>query len=59
MFAARWIAETEHEQERGSWEPTDANLAQVFAGCVRPLDARLYPLLREQLEERSWLEVPA
>jgi hypothetical protein len=55
-FAARWIAETEHEDRTdGPWPASDANLAQVFAGCVRPLDARLYPLLREQLADRTWL----
>lgn len=56
-FAARWLAETENRGE--SWQPSDRNLAQVFAGCVRPLARELYPLLREQLADRSWLEVSA
>lgn len=43
-------------ESRTSWQPTDANLAQVFAGCVKPLARELYPLLREQLADRSWLE---
>jgi len=59
--AARWIAETEGEQVEpgGPWSPSDANLAQVFADVVKPIRHELYGLVREQLADRSWLEVSA
>jgi hypothetical protein len=56
MFAAKWLADTEGEGNQGQvWPTTDANLAQVFAGCVKPPDQRLYPAIRAKLADRSWL----
>jgi hypothetical protein len=56
MFAAKWLADTEGEGNQGEvWPTTDANLAQVFAGCVKPPDQRLYPAIRAKLADRSWL----
>ena len=55
-FAARWLAETESAEPPATWPTSDANLAQVFASTCKPIRAELYPLVREQLADRSWLE---
>jgi hypothetical protein len=55
MFAAKWLADTERREPPEVWPTTDANLAQVFAGCVKPPPASLYPAIRAKLANRSWL----
>jgi hypothetical protein len=33
-------------------EPTDENLAAIFAGCVRPPEAKWYPAIRAAIANR-------
>lgn len=46
--AARFAAETISGEPGRYLEPTDANLAQVLAACVKPPSADLYPRIRDQ-----------
>ncbi|MCQ1581232.1 hypothetical protein [Streptomyces parvus] len=48
-FAAKWRAETVCAEPPVRREPTDEALAECFARTVRPLDAGLYPLVRQEL----------
>ncbi|MFB8023576.1 hypothetical protein ACFC36_33940 [Streptomyces rubiginosohelvolus] len=48
-FAAKWRAETVCAEPPVRREPTDEALAECFARTVRPLDAELYPLVRQEL----------
>ncbi|MFG3399034.1 hypothetical protein [Streptomyces parvus] len=48
-FAAKWRAETVCAEPPVRREPTDEALAECFAHTVRPLDAELYPLVRQEL----------
>ncbi|MFI1532134.1 hypothetical protein [Streptomyces griseus] len=48
-FAAKWRAETVCAEPPVRREPTDGALAECFAHTVRPLDAELYPLVRQEL----------
>jgi len=48
-FAAKWLAEHDCAEPPRVGYPTDEAMAAAFAGCVRPPDARLYPLIRERI----------
>ncbi|MEU2099895.1 hypothetical protein AB0H47_35585 [Streptomyces globisporus] len=48
-FAAKWRAETVCAEPPVRREPTDEALAECFPHTVRPLDAELYPLVRQEL----------
>jgi hypothetical protein len=44
MFAAKFRCDAD------GWEPTDANLAQVFAGCSRIPMLDMYPAIRAEIK---------
>lgn len=48
--AALFVAETIRCEPPSYLEPTDENLATMFARCVRPPKPDLYPLIREYIE---------
>lgn len=49
QFAGKFCADTICQEPPQPLEPTDANLARVFAGCAKPAPAELYPEIRSAI----------